>query len=386
MKKSLFLCTDILCFSPSRWNFVYQRPQHLMTRFAQKSRVYYIEDPLFDAEEACYTVQEIEGTQLKVLTPHLPSSSLADPYPALRSLLEQLIMGERIRQYICWYYSPMALQYSAQLHPLATVYDCIQDVAASQTNTSAARQYEALLFEKADVVFTAGHHLFESHQHLHRNIYSFPNSIDKSHFTPARLTMAEPADQIAIPHPRIGFYGVLDERLNTSLLSDLAGGHPEWQFIFIGPVANAIQGSLPKQSNVHLLGAKEYNELPQYLSGWDVAMIPFALNDGTRYINPAITPEFLAAGKPVVATPVYDIVHPYGKKGLVQIASTTSDFARAIEKALQLKKDTRWLGKVDRFLSNISWDKTFRQMEILTEATMERKRNMFRPLKKALFA
>jgi UDP-galactopyranose mutase len=280
----------------------------------------------------------------------------------------------------------MTLQYTTQLNPLATVYDCIQDIAASPANANAVRQYESLLFEKADVVFTAGHHLFESRRELHRNIYSFPNSIDKSHFTPARLTMNEPADQLAIPHPRIGFYGVLDERLNTSLLSDLADKHPEWQFILIGPVTGSIQELLPKQPNVHLLGQKEYSELPEYLSGWDAAMIPFALNESTRYINPAITPEFLAAGKPVVATAVYDIVYPYGKKGLVQIAVTAADFGKAMEKALQIKNDARWLNKVDRFLSNISWDKTFRQMEILTEATMERKRNMFRPLKRQVYA
>ena len=232
-----------------------------------------------------------------------------------------------------------------------------------------------MLFDKADIVFTGGHHLYEAKQYLHHNIHAFPSSIDKEHFSRARKKLKEPEDQASIPHPRIGFYGVIDERFNMTMLKGVATLHPDWHFVLLGPVVKIDPATIPQMENIHMLGGKDYKDLPVYLSGWDVAMMPFALNESTKYISPTKTPEYLAGGKPVVSTSIRDVVVPYGKNGLVQIADTVKDFSAAIEYCLKRKNNSYWLAKVDAFLATNSWDKTYLRMATLMEETYERKKN-----------
>ena len=221
---------------------------------------------------------------------------------------------------------------------------------------------ENSLFDKANVVFTGGHSLYESKRKQHFNTHFFPSSIDKSHFVKARKSDHEPADQAAIPGPKIGYYGVIDERFDTELICGIAEARPDWHLVLIGPVVKIDPAHLPQLPNVHYLGPKSYDELPGYLSGWQVALIPFLQNESTRFISPTKTPEYLAGGKPVVSTPIRDVVHPYGDEGLVAIGKDSNDFVTIIETLLTTPGCEAWLQEIDSFLDNNSWDLTVRAM------------------------
>jgi glycosyltransferase involved in cell wall biosynthesis len=221
---------------------------------------------------------------------------------------------------------------------------------------------EKELLRRADVVFTGGHSLYEAKKNRHQNIHPFPSSIDKNHFEKARTHKVQPDDQVNIPGPRFGFYGVIDERFDYKLVGEAATLRPDWQFVLIGPIVKINPDILPKNENIHYLGGKHYEQLPQYLSGWDVAMIPFMLNESTRYISPTKTPEYLSAGIPVISTPIRDVVNPYGKLGLVNIVRTANEFIAAAEVELQNQNRQKWQTKVDSFLSKGSWDQTYKDM------------------------
>jgi len=236
------------------------------------------------------------------------------------------------------------------------------------------RELEAEMFTKADLVFTGGQSIYESKKDQHSDVYAFPSSIDKAHFAQARQNLSEPTDQANIPHPRFGFYGVVDERFDIELLRGIAALRPDWHFVIIGPVVKIQADILPQGENIHYLGGKNYKELPVYLSGWDVALLPFALNESTKYISPTKTPEYLAGGKPVVSTSIKDVVRPYGELGLVHIADTPEDFVAAIEKALAQRTDTEWQAKTEEYLAGISWDITWQNMVCLMQIAVTEKK------------
>jgi len=367
---------DIICFSHLRWNFVYQRPQHLLSRFAKYVRVFFIEEPLFDSAGSNYYDIDKNAQEVYVITPHLvPGQSSEEIIEQQKLIVDSLLDRKTIEKYILWYYSPMALTFSDHLSPIITVYDCMDELSAFQFADPELVHFETKLLKMADVVFTGGHCLYEAKKHRHSNIHPFPSSIDKEHFFTARKENAEPADQAMIPEPRIGFYGVLDERLDIELLDKIANISPDWHFILIGPVVKINPATLPKHSNIHYLGSKNYAELPAYLSGWNVAMIPFALNESTRFISPTKTPEYLSGGKPVVSTSITDVVTPYGEQNLVYIADTPEDFVSAIQKCLEIRDDSNWLVNTDAFLDGISWDKTWNEMTLLITEAISNKRN-----------
>lgn len=363
--RSLMTNIDIICFCHLRWNFVYQRPQHLLSRFARNHRVFLIEEPVFGSENNYMDISVDDATGVWVIVPHVKENVEADVMAAQQVLLDTLMLTMSIREYISWYYTPMALDWSDHLKPRVVVYDCMDELSAFKGAPLQLIQREEMLMKKADVVFTGGQSLYEAKKHLHNNIYPFPSSIDKAHFEIARTIVKEPVDQQAIPHPRIGFYGVLDERLDLELLDQLASLRSDWHFVLIGPVVKIEPEALPQHPNIHYLGSKPYKELPHYLAGWDIAMMPFALNESTQFISPTKTPEYLAGGKPVISTPVKDVVTTYGGNGLVYIAATSSIFIVAAEAALTKRNYGEWLSKVDDFLANISWDKTWQNMESL---------------------
>jgi UDP-galactopyranose mutase len=217
------------------------------------------------------------------------------------------------------------------------------------------------------VVFTGGPSLFETKRAQHSNVHLFPSSIDTAHFGKARLPQDDPADQAGIPHPRLGFFGVIDERMDLALLAGIARLRPDWHLALIGPVVKIEPQTLPQGPNIHYLGQKAYEQLPVYLAGWDVALMPFARNEATRFISPTKTPEYLAGGKPVVSTSIRDVVRPYGEQGLVRVADTPEDTVAAIEETLALPPAERaaWLARVDGFLKDHSWNRTWAEMDRL---------------------
>ena len=268
---------------------------------------------------------------------------------------------------VLWYYTPMALAFTGGIEASAVVYDCMDELSLFRGAPPELRQREAELLRTADLVFTGGQSLYEAKRGQHPSVHAFPSSIDRAHFATARSgEIAEPADQAAIPHPRLGFFGVLDERLDQELLREVAAARPDWHFCLIGPVVKIDPAELPRPANVHYLGQKQYDELPAYVAGWDVALLLFAQNDATRFISPTKTPEYLAAGKPVVSTPIKDVVRPYGELGLVEIAGDAPSFVAACERALR-GTDASWLERVDRFLAGNSWQSTWERMEALIE-------------------
>lgn len=353
---------DLICFSHLRWDSVFQRPQHLMTRCALKQRVYFFEEPLWDADEPWLELQRKEAGPC-VAVPHLPSGAGETEATALQHrLLNELLESEEITSFVAWYYTPMALPFSRHLKPAAVVYDCMDELSNFRFAPAQLRGLEAELFRRTDVVFTGGQSLYEAKRAKHGNIHPFPSSIEPGHFGAARRALPDPRDQADLPEPRLGFFGVIDERLDTALLAGIADARPAWQLVMIGPVVKIDPADLPRRPNIRYLGRKEYSELPRYLANWQVALLPFACNDATRYISPTKTLEYLAAAKPVVSTPIRDVVRPYGESGMVAIADGVEGFVAATEEALAAQDRTEWLEQVDAYLARTCWDETWSRM------------------------
>jgi len=286
---------------------------------------------------------------------------------AQKSLVDGLVADLPSGSITCWYYTPMALSFSRHLKPDLVVYDNMDELLAFAGAPRRMVAMEREMFRRADIVFTGGHSLYEFKRHRHTNIHPFPSSIDTTHFRKARLPdSADPVDQANIPHPRLGFFGVIDERMDVGLVGRMADLRPDWQFVMLGPVVKIDPATLPQRPNIHWLGSKDYRDLPSYLAGWDVGIMPFALNESTRFISPTKTPEFLAAGVPVVSTAIADVIKPYGQAGLVEIARSPEEMVEKAEMLMVRPKDN-WLPAVDRQLSTGSWDTTWKSMSNLME-------------------
>ncbi len=364
----------LLCFSHLRWEFVFQRPQHLMSRFAREWQVLFWEEADFGAAEPRLTARRCEVTGVIVLTPQLPNGlSPARETAALKSLLDQAISERPAKSLIRWYYTPMMLPFSDHVPAECVVYDCMDELANFKGAPPELLPLEQRLMEQADLVFTGGYSLYEAKRDRHSSIYPFPSSVDATHFAAARLDGVEPADQTGIPGPRLGYYGVVDERMDLALLADIADARPQWSLVIVGPVVKISEADLPRRPNLHYLGGKRYDELPDYLRGWDVALMPFAINDATRFISPTKTPEYLAAGCPVVSTPIADVIRHYGDIEAVEIAGSPATFIAGCEAALALSERTEWLGQVDTMLKTMSWDRSFEAMARLIEDAIERR-------------
>ena len=377
--KPAYSLPDLVCFAHLHWDFVWQRPQHLLSRFAQHGRVFYVEEAFYHADDLIEPHVEVKERQngVKVLVVHLPNrlrGNEATSDAAQEQVLQQFFADNGLTRYAFWYYTPMALNKSRVFSPMLTVYDCMDELAQFKGAPPELREREQELFKKADLVFTGGQRLYEAKREQHPDAHPFPSSIDKAHFGQARdPKLAEPADQVGIAHPRIGFFGVVDERLDIELLGALAANHSEWQFVIIGPVVKIDPATLPRTANIHYLVGKNYQELPAYLRGWDVATLLFARNESTEFISPTKTPEYLAAGRPVVSTSIRDVVQPYGEMNLVQIADDPREFGQAIATALKQGQDTDWRTRTDDYLATISWDLTWQNMVNLMQERLATK-------------
>jgi len=364
---------DLVCLSHLRWDFVYQRPQHLLSRSAKNNRVFFFEEPVYIDGETHLEISSREDN-LFVLVPHISHAdrdarNVAD---IQREMLDEMFDAQNIERFVLWFYTPMAMDFAAHLQPLVTIFDCMDELSAFKFAPPELIENERRLLEKTDLVFTGGQSLFEAKKEKHKRVFAFPSSIDAAHFKQARDIREEPNDQKSIARPRLGYCGVIDERIDIELLSKAASMRPDWQFVMIGPVVKISEEDLPRRENIHYLGGKKYQDLPAYLAGWTVALMPFALNESTRFISPTKTPEYLAAGKPVVSTPIRDVIRSYGEIGLVHIAATAEEFVAACEAAMQENADER-LKLADEFLSYVSWDKTWSEMANLIEEAMPQK-------------
>src|SRR3569833_1034360 len=359
--------TTPICFSHLRWNFVFQRPQHLMSRFARDMSVIYWEEPIeVGANETAYLQvrQADDSPNVRIVVPHLPAGMPDDAREAALSRLLDAHLSAIDGPLIAWYYTPMMLPFSKHITPDLTVFDVMDELSKFKFAPTHLLSLEQELLDRSDIVFTGGSSLYEAKKDRHDNVHCFPSSVDRTHFAKARSRLFDPADQEDLPRPRLGFYGVLDERFDTELLGEVAALRPNWSFVMVGPVVKISEDDLPHRPNIHYLGGKKYEELPAYLSGWDVSLMPFAMNESTQFISPTKTPEYLAGGKPVVSTPVRDVVRHYGELEGVHIASTAEEFVDACEKALEQSRhpESGWLAEADLMLSAASWDTTQARM------------------------
>ena len=357
----------LLCFSHLRWNFVFQRPQHLMNRFAREMNVIYWEEPvdIGPRETAFLQIREADGaSNIRIIVPHLPEGMPDDAREAtLKRLLDAHLASLR-GTLVAWYYTPMMLPFSRHIEADVTVFDAMDELSKFKFAPVKLLDLEQELIDRADVVFTGGSSLYEAKKDRHDNIHCFPSSVDRAHFCKARARLFDPADQEDLPRPRLGFYGVIDERFDTELLDKVAAMRPDWSFVMVGPVVKIAPDDLPRRHNIDYLGGKTYDQLPSYLAGWEVALMPFAMNESTQFISPTKTPEYLAGGRPVVSTPIKDVVRHYGHLEGVKIASTPEEFVAACEEALGLSRnrESGWLAEADLMLSAASWDTTQARM------------------------
>jgi UDP-galactopyranose mutase len=293
--------------------------------------------------------------------------------PRLVPMLRDLVLEEGIEDLVAWVYTPMALPLAQAIEPSVLVYDCMDELSAFLHAPAELLARESELLARAELVFTGGPSLHRAKRDRHPSVHCFPSSVDTAHFRQAIEGGAEPPDQLSLPRPRLGFYGVIDERFDIPLLDFLAQARPDWQFMMIGPVAKIDPANLPWHSNIHYLGQRSYDELPSYLAGWDACLLPFARNEATRYISPTKTLEYMAAERPIVSTPIADVAGPYGD--IVYLGATPQAFLEACDRALASDQDERnaRIGKMRAVLARTSWDSTALAMRGLIEQVIGKK-------------
>jgi UDP-galactopyranose mutase len=365
--------SPIVCLSHLRWDFVFQRPQQLMTRFRVDRPVYYVEEPLPAPEgaEASMSLRACPDSSVMIGTPLIPAGLTGDPLTAvLKALLDDMLAAEDVRDPVLWYYTPMMLPMSRHISASAVVYDCMDELANFRFAPPGLRPLEQELIAHSDLMFTGGYSLFEAKQRLHPDIHPFPSSVDRSHFEQARVIPAGTGER-----PKLGFYGVVDERMDLDLIAAVADARPDWTLVMVGPVVKISEDDLPRRPNIEYAGARDYDVLPAALATWDVALMPFAINESTRFISPTKTPEYLAGGRPVVSTPIRDVERHYGDLSSVWIAGTPEAFIDACDAALAMARDTssEWLAEIDTALAELSWDQTLLRMSAQLDRMLARR-------------
>jgi UDP-galactopyranose mutase len=366
----------IAAFSHLRWNFVYQRPQHLLSRLAARHPVVFIEEPELDSDGPARWERSTPQPNVTVYRPRTPVQAAGfhvDQFPALGPMIAELRADLGETNVLAWLYTPMALPLARVLAPDVVVYDCMDELSLFLGAPPELLTREAELLEYADMMFTGGPSLFRAKQSRHPNVHCFPSSVDAEHFRLADAggrRVREAEDQAQLPHPRLGFYGVIDERLDLEIVDRLAQAHPDWQIVLVGPVVKIDPQALPQRPNIHYFGQRSYDELPRYLAGWDVCLLPFARNDATRFISPTKTLEYIAAELPIVSTPITDVAQPYGD--IVYLGGTPDEFLAACEAALASSSEERALRATDmrKVLAGTSWHVTVNAMDRLLGQAM----------------
>lgn len=341
---------DLVVFCHLRWDFVYQRPQHIISRLSKTLKILLIEEPWYRPEEKGNRLKAVSNN-LHVLQPNV--SSIEDIASVLPSYINKDVQAG-------WFYSAAFIPLLSYFNFDKVIYDCMDELALFKGASEKIVSQERELMDKADIIFTGGKSLYESKAKLHDNVFCFPSSVDREHFAQALQGIALPHDIISIKSPIVGYFGVIDERIDLSLINRVATLRPDVSFVMIGPLAKIGENDLPRQKNIHYLGMKDYKELPGYLKAFSIAMMPFALNDATKYISPTKTLEYMAAGKPIISTAIYDVVRDYSFS--VAIVNSVQEFTKAIDAALGKENNVMNTTDYDYILMNTSWDATVEKM------------------------
>ena len=398
----------LLVFSHLRWDFVYQRPQHLLSRLAKHYRVLFFEEPV-RGNQTPFLQRIAPCPNVEVLRPHTTVDAVGfhdDQLPELKHLLAEYLSDFSIDNYLVWFYTPMALPLLAELTPEAVIYDCMDELSAFKNAPRQMMQREKALLKRAQLVLTGGPSLYEAKRHLHRNVRCFPSAVDAEHFSPReplssngssgevssphvsmpvmstsptterkRSPFREDAERLhaSIAHPRLGFFGVIDERFDAELLTAVADAAPHWQFVIAGPIVKIDPASLPQRANIHWLGRQPYEVLPHLVAQWDVCLLPFARNESTRFISPTKTLEYMAGEKPIVSTPIHDVVGLYGD--CVSVAATAGEFISECARSLAETAADREqrLERMRGHVSRCTWDRTARDIHREIQAMLQTK-------------
>lgn len=351
---------DLVVLSHLRWEFVFQRPHHLMSRAAREHRVLYVEESI-DGDEVGLLPRDVLPN-LTVVVPTAPPA--LDRTEAERQIAD--VLTEYVRQWrrgpvIVWHYDVMAEPLTRDIDPAVTVYDCMDELSGFLGAAPELMDRERRLLERSDLVFAGGFSLHEAKRKLHARVYPFPSSVDVAHFRGARRDQPEPTPLQGIGRPRLMYAGVIDERIDLGLIGDVAAARIG-EVVLVGPVVKIDPASVPTAPNIHALGLQRYEDLPAYFAHADVGLMPFAINAATRYISPTKTPEYLAAGLPVVSTAIADVVRGYGDLDRVNVAHDAAEFVAACRAALA---DPGPSDAVDARLAGMSWDATWQAMSDL---------------------
>jgi len=395
----------LLVFSHLRWDFVYQRPQHLLSRLAKNYRILFFEEPM-RGNKTPFLERLAPCPNVEVLRPHTTVDAVGfhdDQLPELKHLLAEYLSDFSIDNYLVWFYTPMALPLLADLKPQAVIYDCMDELSAFKNAPRQMMQREQALLKRAQLVLTGGPSLYEAKRRLHKSVRCFPSAVDAEHFSrresssngssvgvssphvtmpvvsalPAsdrkRSPYREDAERLhaEIAHPRLGFFGVIDERFDAQLVAAVADAAPNWQLVMVGPIVKVDPASLPKRANIHWLGQQPYEVLPHLVAQWDVCLLPFARNESTRFISPTKTLEYMAAEKPIVSTPIHDVASLYGDS--VSIAATAGEFISACAAGLAESTADRQ-SRIERMRGHVSrctWDRTAREIHHEIEAVLQ---------------
>jgi glycosyltransferase involved in cell wall biosynthesis len=371
----------IIVHSHLRWDFVWQRPQQLLSRLAVRNRVLFVEEPIY-LDDAVTPRLDLSEPLPRVhrAVPMLPGE-LRGAYDesivviremVRRHLAADGVLGGMFARPIQWFYTPMpAPAMIGAFDERAVVYDCMDELSKFRFAPAALVDRERYLMSQADVVFAGGFKLSQSKSKFHSNVHFFGCGVDVAHFATARSADVEVPREIgSLTKPVVGYYGVIDERIDYDLLRVLAESIPEAELVMVGPVVKVDPAELPQGRNIHWLGQRQYAELPAHVKGFDVCLMPFALNEATEYINPTKTLEYMAAGKPIVSTAISDVVHNFTP--VVAVAYSQAQFTDAVRAAIRSPNQELIARGLEQARSN-SWESIVSRMErIIRDAVRAR--------------
>lgn len=374
--------TDLICISHLRWDFVWQRPQHVLSRLGAHYRVFFVEEPItveaHRQPELDIRHEDNNVTVIRLLMPadhpHWIGHGDTKTAALYEQLLQQYLLEVHSDNRLFWLYTPMGSHFTQVIAHHGLIVDVMDELSAFKGASPALKAVDAAAAEQADLIFTGGLSLYNMRYQRHpRKTFLLPSGVDIAHFACAAQpeNCSRPDDMPAAPQGCVaGYYGVIDERMDLTLIAEVARLRPHWQFVFIGPVLKISVDELPYAPNLHYLGKKDYADLPAYLAHFDVALIPFALSEATHFLSPTKTLEYMAARKPVVSTRIPDVVALYG--AAIHIADTPAAFAQAIQDAAAEPRTLRQNIRRELLEQN-TWDAIVSQM-------LQQMQSHFRPV------
>ncbi len=364
------------------WDWVWQRPQQFVSRLSRQHRILFVEtlapDPQLSTATARFERAK-EFPNITLLRLQFPAWRWPDgEYIDLerRRLVQEFVIGPGAGQFenpVQWFYDPMAAPaFLGHMGEILTVYDCMDELSKFRGAPPQIVERETELLKRADVVFTGGRKLFEAKSRWNGNCHFYACGVEGEHFGRARAAeTVVPPDIASLPKPVLGFFGVVDERMDYELVAKLADANRRWSIVIIGPTIKVEPGALPRRSNLHWLGARAYADLPSCCKGFDLCLMPFALNESTEFINPTKALEYMATGRQIVSTAVPDVVRNFA--GVVKIGRSHGEYLELCEEALE-QPDYAAIAKGLQLTAENSWDAIVAELENHLQEALAHKR------------